>query len=78
MIIKTEKKSNQTLPNKQQVKISIAKLKQFHMIISTHNVEFIYLGSHSGATFAYCMRCMQAIAKDGFDEWSKKQNNVPN
>lgn len=33
---------------------------------------------HSGATFAYCMRCMQAIAKEGFGEWSKKQNNVPN
>lgn len=34
---------------------------------------------HSGATFGYCMRCMQAIAKDGFDEWRNKQNNnVPN
>ena len=33
---------------------------------------------HSGATFGFCMRCMQAIAKDGFDEWCRKQNNVPN
>lgn len=33
---------------------------------------------HTGATFAYCMRCMQAISKDGFDSWSRKQNNAPN
>ena len=33
---------------------------------------------HSGATFAYCMRCMQTIAKKGFDEWSKEMNNQPN
>ena len=39
---------------------------------------------HSGATFGFCMRCMQSIARDGFDEWSRKQkwnlkqNNVPN
>ena len=28
---------------------------------------------HSGATFGYAMRCMQAIAKQGFDHW----NSVP-
>ena len=28
---------------------------------------------HSAATFAYCMRVMQAIAMQGFDEW----NNAP-
>ena len=28
---------------------------------------------HSGATFGYAMRCMQAIAKQGFDHW----NGVP-
>ena len=39
---------------------------------------------HSGATFGFCMRCMQSIARDGFDEWNRKQkwnlkqNNVPN
>ena len=26
---------------------------------------------HSGATFGYCMRQMQAIAKKGFDIWNK-------
>lgn len=25
---------------------------------------------HSGATFGYAMRCMQAIAKQGFDNWN--------
>ena len=25
---------------------------------------------HSGATFGYAMRCMQAIAKQGFDHWN--------
>ena len=24
---------------------------------------------HSGATFAYALRCMQSIAKNGFDPW---------
>jgi len=24
---------------------------------------------HSGATFGYAMRCMQSIAKNGFDQW---------
>ena len=28
---------------------------------------------HSGATFAFAMRCMQSIAKLGFEDW----NNVP-
>tara|TARA_Y100000591_G_scaffold225479_1_gene196607 strand:+ start:11253 stop:11552 length:300 start_codon:yes stop_codon:yes gene_type:complete len=28
---------------------------------------------HSGATFGYAMRCMQAIAKQGFNHW----NGVP-
>ena len=27
---------------------------------------------HSGATFGYAMRCMQAIAKDGFESWKNK------
>ena len=28
---------------------------------------------HSGATFGYAMRCMQSIAKNGFDEWKNSQ-----
>ena len=28
---------------------------------------------HSGATFGYCMRLMQAIAKQGFAEWNGAQ-----
>ena len=28
---------------------------------------------HSGATFGFAMRCMQSIAKNGFDEWKKSQ-----
>jgi len=28
---------------------------------------------HSGATFGYCMRLMQAIAKQGFDKWNGAQ-----
>ena len=28
---------------------------------------------HSGATFGYCMRLMQAIAKQGFTEWNGAQ-----
>ena len=28
--------------------------------------------NHSGATFAYAMRQMEFIAKNGFDEWNKK------
>ena len=31
---------------------------------------------HSGATFAFAMRCMQAIAINGFDEW-KTEYNTP-
>ena len=27
---------------------------------------------HSGATFAYTMRCMETIAKDGFESFSSK------
>lgn len=35
--------------------------------------------SHSGATFGYCMRCMQSIANNGFNDWCNQQlNNVPN
>ena len=30
---------------------------------------------HSGATFAYCMRCMQSIAKSGFNTWSNEMKN---
>ena len=26
---------------------------------------------HSGATFGYCMRQMQAIAKQGFENWNR-------
>ena len=26
---------------------------------------------HSGATFSFCMRTMQAIAKQGFETWNK-------
>ena len=26
--------------------------------------------NHSGATFGFAMRCMQAIAKQGFDDWN--------
>ena len=29
---------------------------------------------HSGATFAYCMRQMQAIANKGFDKWKEDWN----
>ena len=29
---------------------------------------------HSGATFAYCMRCMQSIAKYGFENFKTKIN----
>ena len=28
--------------------------------------------NHSGATFAYAMRQMEFIAKNGFDKWNKK------
>jgi len=31
---------------------------------------------HSGATFGYCMRQMQCIAKIGFEAWNKE--NIPN
>jgi len=31
---------------------------------------------HSGATFGYCMRQMQFIAKNGFETWNKE--NVTN
>ena len=27
---------------------------------------------HSGATFAYCLRCMESIAKNGFDGFKSK------
>lgn len=27
---------------------------------------------HSGATFAYCMRCMESIANNGFEEFKNK------
>tara|TARA_B100001063_G_scaffold239815_1_gene263908 strand:+ start:8449 stop:8769 length:321 start_codon:yes stop_codon:yes gene_type:complete len=29
---------------------------------------------HSGATFGFAMRCMQAIAKQGFNKWNKQQD----
>mgnify|MGYP003685492397 CR=1 FL=1 len=32
--------------------------------------------NHSGATFGYCMRQIQFIAKNGFDEYNKY--NMPN
>ena len=32
--------------------------------------------NHSGATFGYCMRQMQFIAKNGFETWNNY--NVPN
>lgn len=42
------------------------------------NVKLISDGlpnnQHSGATFGVAMRCMQSIAKNGFDEWRKSQN----
>ena len=31
---------------------------------------------HSGATFAYCMRQMQAIAKKGFNTWKEDWNKT--
>ena len=30
---------------------------------------------HSGATFGYCMRQMQAIAKQGFETWNKPKQS---
>ena len=45
-----------------------------YMFCSHPNVDKISNGLennvHSGATFAYCMRLMQAIAMQGFDEWN--------
>ena len=39
-----------------------------------HNIKKISSGlevnDHSGATFGYCMRQMQFIAKHGFDKWN--------
>ena len=32
---------------------------------------------HSGATFGYCMRQMQFIAKHGFDKWNHIINQQP-
>lgn len=50
---------------------------QSYMLWSHPNIDNISNGlannQHSGATFAYCMRIMQAIAKQGFDKW-----NTPN
>ena len=46
-----------------------------YMFWGDANVENISNGladnSHSGATFGYCMRQMQAIAKLGFNKWNK-------
>ena len=43
------------------------------------NVEKISDGltdnPHSGATFGYCMRQMQAIAKQGFENWNMVRKN---
>ena len=47
------------------------------MYSSHSNVEAICNGlsddCHSGATFGYCMRLMQAIAKRGFDNWNNEK-----
>jgi hypothetical protein len=50
---------------------------QGYMFWSHHNVDIISDGlknnQHSGATFGYCMRLMQAIAKQGFVKWNGAQ-----
>ena len=33
---------------------------------------------HSGATFSFCMRVMQSIAKQGFTTWNDANPNEPN
>ena len=47
---------------------------QGYMFWGHPNVDRISNGlsnnPHSGATFGYCMRCMQSIAKNGFDKWN--------
>ena len=35
------------------------------------------VNEHSGATFGYCMRQMQFIAKHGFDKWNHIINQQP-
>lgn len=46
---------------------------QGYMFWGHDNVNKISSGlddnRHSGATFGYAMRCMQCIAKNGFDKW---------
>lgn len=46
-----------------------------YMFSSHENITKINNGltdnPHSGATFAYCMRIMQAIARDGFTIWNQ-------
>ena len=43
-----------------------------HTNVSQININ-LPNNEHSGATFGYAMRCMQSIAKNGFDEWKKSQ-----
>ena len=47
---------------------------QGYMFWGHENVDKISNGlndnPHSGATFGYCMRLMQAIAKQGFESWN--------
>ena len=44
------------------------------------NIDLISNGlsdnQHSGATFGFAMRCMQSIAKNGFDEWKNMQKQL--
>ena len=48
---------------------------QGYMFWQHPNVESISRGlendRHSGATFGYCMRQMQRIAKEGFQSWNR-------
>ena len=39
----------------------------------SNKLDELYGNYHSGASFGFAMRCMQAIAKQGFDNW----NGVP-
>lgn len=52
-----------------------------YMFWGDENVNKITAGlqnnPHSGATFGYCMRQMQAIAKSGFTEWNKDKKLQP-
>lgn len=37
----------------------------------SNKLDELYGNDHSGASFGFAMRCMQAIAKRGFDNWNK-------